>query len=138
MRGVLALQLELWTFGSPGGLQVPTFGSVGFTLTLSPKWGCDINKIKLQTFNIDVNQCEWTCGSRIQAMQKKWKKIVNWKKLKVTSLRCIQCRYQCHYAFVVNLPPSSMVTKEFGFFKPIEIHHISCIDPPYILVKYTY
>jgi hypothetical protein len=41
MRGVLALQLELWVFGSPGGLQVPTFGSVGFTLTLSPKWGCD-------------------------------------------------------------------------------------------------
>ncbi len=35
MRGVLALQLELWIFESPGGLQVPTFGSVGFTLTLS-------------------------------------------------------------------------------------------------------
>jgi hypothetical protein len=41
MRGVLALQLELYIFGSPRGLQVPTFGSVGFTLTLSPKWGCD-------------------------------------------------------------------------------------------------
>ncbi len=45
MRGVLALQLELWVFESPGGLQVPTFGSVGFTLTLSPKWGCDIQTI---------------------------------------------------------------------------------------------
>jgi hypothetical protein len=41
MRGVLALQLELYVFGSLGGLQVSTFGSVGFTLTLSPKWGCD-------------------------------------------------------------------------------------------------
>jgi hypothetical protein len=41
MRGVLALVIELWIFGSPKGLQLPTFGNVGFTLTLSPKWGCD-------------------------------------------------------------------------------------------------
>jgi hypothetical protein len=41
MRGDLTPQIELWVFGSPGGLQLPTFGSVGFTLTLSPKWGCD-------------------------------------------------------------------------------------------------
>jgi hypothetical protein len=41
MRGVLTPELELWVFGSPGGLQVPTLGSVGFTLTLIPKWGCD-------------------------------------------------------------------------------------------------
>jgi hypothetical protein len=43
MQGVLAFQLELSIFGSPKGLQVPTVGSVGFTLTLSPKWGCDIS-----------------------------------------------------------------------------------------------
>jgi hypothetical protein len=28
-RGVLGLAVELWTFGSPGGLQLPTFPSVG-------------------------------------------------------------------------------------------------------------
>ncbi len=65
MRGVLALQLELWIFGSPGGLQVPTFGSVGFTLTLSPKWGCDrlglsiyevMNKHKTQMKDIMDNK----------------------------------------------------------------------------------
>jgi hypothetical protein len=42
MQGVLTPELELWVFESPRGLQIPTFGSVGFTLTLSPKWGCDI------------------------------------------------------------------------------------------------
>ncbi len=41
MRGDLTPAIELWILGSPGGLQLPTFGSVGFTLTLSPKWGCD-------------------------------------------------------------------------------------------------
>jgi hypothetical protein len=41
MQGDLTPEIELWVFGSPGGLQLPTFGSVGFTLTLSPKWGCD-------------------------------------------------------------------------------------------------
>ncbi len=41
MRGDLSPEVELWVFGSPGGLQVPTFGSVGFTLTLIPKWGYD-------------------------------------------------------------------------------------------------
>jgi hypothetical protein len=41
MRGDLTPAIELWVFGSLGGLQLPTFGSVGFTLTLSPKWGCD-------------------------------------------------------------------------------------------------
>jgi len=34
--------VELWSCGSPGGLQVPTFGSVSLILTLTPKWGCDI------------------------------------------------------------------------------------------------
>jgi hypothetical protein len=29
MRGVLPLAVEFWTFGSPGGLQIPTFPSVG-------------------------------------------------------------------------------------------------------------
>jgi hypothetical protein len=41
MRGVLTPAIELWVFGSPRGLQVPTFGSVSFILTLNPKWGCD-------------------------------------------------------------------------------------------------
>jgi hypothetical protein len=41
MRGDLNPAIELWVFGSPEGLQLPIFGSVGFTLTLSPKWGCD-------------------------------------------------------------------------------------------------
>jgi len=41
MQGVLAPTIELWIFGSPGGLQVSTFGSVSFILTLSSKWVCD-------------------------------------------------------------------------------------------------
>jgi hypothetical protein len=41
-RGVLPSAVELWSCGSPGGLQVPTFGSVSLILTLCPKWGCDI------------------------------------------------------------------------------------------------
>jgi hypothetical protein len=40
-RGVLAYTIEFWSFGSPGGLWVPTFGSVSFILTLVSKWGCD-------------------------------------------------------------------------------------------------
>jgi hypothetical protein len=42
IQGDLTPAIELWVFRSPEGLQLPTFGSVGFTLTLSPKWGCDI------------------------------------------------------------------------------------------------
>jgi hypothetical protein len=34
MRGVLGLAIELQTFGSPGGLKIPNFGSVGFHPTL--------------------------------------------------------------------------------------------------------
>jgi hypothetical protein len=41
MQGDLTPEIELRVFGSPGGLHFPTFESVGFTLTLSPKWGCD-------------------------------------------------------------------------------------------------
>jgi hypothetical protein len=41
MWDVLTPAIELWVFGSPEGLQFLTFGSVGFTFTLSPKWGCD-------------------------------------------------------------------------------------------------
>jgi hypothetical protein len=39
--GVLTPAIELWSFGSPGGLQVPTFGSASFIFTLVSKWGCD-------------------------------------------------------------------------------------------------
>ncbi len=41
MRGDLTPEVKLWVFGSSGRLQLPTFGSVGFTLTFIPKWGCD-------------------------------------------------------------------------------------------------
>jgi hypothetical protein len=41
MQGYLTPEIELSVFRSPGGLQLLTFGSVGFTFTLSPKWGCD-------------------------------------------------------------------------------------------------
>jgi hypothetical protein len=41
VQGVLTPAIKLLVFGSPGGLQLPTFGSVSFILTLIPKWGCD-------------------------------------------------------------------------------------------------
>jgi hypothetical protein len=41
MQGVLTPAIKLWVSESPRGLQVPTFGSVSFILTLSPKWGCN-------------------------------------------------------------------------------------------------
>jgi hypothetical protein len=47
MRDVLTLEIELGFFGSPGGLQLPTFGGVNFILTLIPKWGCDIKSPKI-------------------------------------------------------------------------------------------
>jgi hypothetical protein len=34
MQGVLTLAIELWTFGSPGGLPSPHFGSVSLIFTL--------------------------------------------------------------------------------------------------------
>jgi hypothetical protein len=40
-RGVSTPTIELWSFESPGGLQVPTFGSASFILTLASKWGCN-------------------------------------------------------------------------------------------------
>jgi hypothetical protein len=40
-QGVLTSIIELWSCGSPGGLQVPTFGSASLILTLASKWGCD-------------------------------------------------------------------------------------------------
>ncbi len=39
MRRYLTPQIELWVFGSPGGLHFPTFGSVSCIFTLSPKEG---------------------------------------------------------------------------------------------------
>ncbi len=41
MQGVLAPTIKLRVFRSLGGLQVLTFGSVSFILTLASKWGCD-------------------------------------------------------------------------------------------------
>jgi hypothetical protein len=43
MQGVLTPIIKIWVFGSLGGPQVPTFGSVSFILTLASKWGCDID-----------------------------------------------------------------------------------------------
>jgi hypothetical protein len=43
MQDFLTPTIELWVFGSLGGLQLPTFGSVSFIPTLIPKWGCDIS-----------------------------------------------------------------------------------------------
>ncbi len=40
-RGVLTSAIELWSCGSPGGLQVLTFGNVSLIFTLAPKWGYD-------------------------------------------------------------------------------------------------
>jgi Na+/melibiose symporter-like transporter len=41
---VLTPTIKLWIFGSHGGLQVPTFGSVSFILTVASKWGCNKTK----------------------------------------------------------------------------------------------
>jgi hypothetical protein len=41
MQGVLTPVIKVCVFGSLGGLQVLTFGSVSFILTLTSKWGCD-------------------------------------------------------------------------------------------------
>jgi hypothetical protein len=40
-QGVLTLEIKIYSFGSPGGLQVPTFGRTSFILTLASKWSCD-------------------------------------------------------------------------------------------------
>ncbi len=40
--GVLTFSIELWSCGSPKGLQVSTFGSASLILTLASKWGYDI------------------------------------------------------------------------------------------------
>jgi hypothetical protein len=47
-RGVLPSTVELWSCGSPWGLQIPTFGSVSLILTLASKCGCDTT---LHNFN---------------------------------------------------------------------------------------
>jgi hypothetical protein len=41
----LTPEIKLGVCGSPGGLQVHTFGSVSFILPLIPKWGCDIQSL---------------------------------------------------------------------------------------------
>jgi hypothetical protein len=58
MRGDLTPQIVFWVFGSPGGLQVPTFGSVGFTLTLSPKWDCDTFYTLEYPLSYSHNNCD--------------------------------------------------------------------------------
>ncbi len=70
MQGVLTPELELWIFGSPGGLQVPTFGNVSFILTLNPKWGCD--KCGLFT-RVPLSLCVWIWD---------WWRLMTWCKAK--------------------------------------------------------
>jgi hypothetical protein len=56
-QGVLTSAIELWSCKSPGGLQVPTFGSVSPILTLASKWGCDT----LEHFLFPLcSHCCWT------------------------------------------------------------------------------
>ncbi len=63
MRGVLTPAIKFWLFGSPEGLQVPTFGSVSFILTLASKWGCDTwdvwNVCKLSNSNVCTQLFNW-------------------------------------------------------------------------------
>ncbi len=60
-QGVLTPAMELWIFGNPRRLQVPTLGGVSCILTLASKWGCDMshcrgvhdnNYLCLSCFNI--------------------------------------------------------------------------------------
>jgi len=49
--------------GSPGGLQIPNFGSVSFIFTLSPKWGCDIINLGFWLAHITHQGNGWAlCG----------------------------------------------------------------------------
>jgi hypothetical protein len=45
MQGVLIHAIQVWSFGSLGGLPSPHFGSVSVILTLFQKWGCDSDKV---------------------------------------------------------------------------------------------
>jgi hypothetical protein len=56
MQGFFTPTIKLWIFGSPEGLQVPTFGSVTFILTLTSKWGCNNIWILSPTFCMVVAQ----------------------------------------------------------------------------------
>ncbi len=56
-QGVLTFAIELWSCGSPEGLQVPTFGNVSLILTLASKWGCDTyNGLKC---HVNCGMCLW-------------------------------------------------------------------------------
>jgi hypothetical protein len=63
MQGFLGLFVELWTFGSLGGLQILNFASVGLHPHTWPKWGCDMphivgksqRKLKLR-FRLHLNR----------------------------------------------------------------------------------
>jgi len=57
-QGVLTSAVELLSCGSPGGLLIPTFGSVSFILTLSPKWGCDILFDPLESIKETIFHCK--------------------------------------------------------------------------------
>jgi hypothetical protein len=60
-QGVLPSAVELWNCGSPGGLQVPTLGSVSLILTLCPKWGCDIQAQEIKHINQNKTKCKLLC-----------------------------------------------------------------------------
>jgi hypothetical protein len=51
-QGVLTPAIELWNFGSPGGLPSPHFSSVSVILTLFQKWGCNKNPLGIEVVKI--------------------------------------------------------------------------------------
>jgi len=60
MQDVLTLAIKFWSFGSPGGLPNPNFGSVNFILTLSQSRVATI---------LDFKKCFWfQCSSLKKCM----------------------------------------------------------------------
>ncbi len=129
MQGVLTSELELWVFGSLEGLQVLTFGSVSFILTLNPKWGCDnrrslfaLNrccaglcimdvKLRIDLFNMLVHSitsyaCEvWVDSKKIETIEVVYRRFLKsllgvWKTT-ITSIVLVEfCKFPFeHFAW---------------------------------------
>jgi hypothetical protein len=94
-RGVWPSAVELWSCGSLGGLQIPTFESVSLILTLASKWGCDklgFHYVHTHKFNplinqrstlnlIEFNSCKRNVNSLvgIKGLNKQIKGCIAWK-----------------------------------------------------------
>jgi hypothetical protein len=120
LQGVLTPTIKLWIFGSQGGLQVPTFGSVSFILTLTSKWGCDMRSTTSYA-------CEfWLDSKKIEAIE-----VVYWRFFK-SLLR------------VRKITSTSIMLAKFGKF-PFEhfawrqvllyCNHVSTVSKDHILGK---